>query len=312
MVISVDTQKEMYKYIISGKILRDNYIDSNLKIFITEQIKYLSKKLYLRTELYIGKMQLELDANNKLLRKKNYKCKSNKLIFDILHKIESCNTFETEEIRKQLNNLDSVDYRDVTETGSKDRKRLIKLCKLYMQNKEIELRTKGETSEEYELAKESFLAETALGLYSENELNLGLETYVQKVFAARNKFAQQLKPDIILIGKDKVIVVDVKVYKDVETEHYDKRVYCSNNNRFQVNSYIGKVMKQLCTDKIEVQGIILHIVNKEIWDRCSDMQEADLTIEEDRPITLYMIQDKGLEYIFKEYQKLVERYFEYN
>lgn len=310
MIISVDTQKEMYEYIISGKILRDNYIDSNLKIFITEQIKYLSKKLYLKTELYIGKMQLELDIDNKLIRKKNYKCKSNKLIFDILHQIESCNTFVTEEIKKQISRLDSINYKEVIESGSKDRKRLIRLCKLYIQNKEIELKTKGKSIEEYELAKESFLAETSLGIYSKDELNLGLDAYVQKVFNTGKRFAQQIKPDIILIGKEKALVIDVKVYKDIEAEHYDKRVYCSNSNRFQLNSYIGKVTKQLCKNKVTVQGIILHIVNKEIWDKCSDMQEADLTIEEDRPITLYMIQDKGLEYILNEYQKLVERYFE--
>lgn len=309
MVISIDTQKEMYEYILSGKILRDSYIDSNFQIFITEQIKYLSKKLYLRTELYIGKMQLELDNNNKLRRKKNYKCNSNKLIFDILHQIENCNDFTTEDIKKQLIGIDSVDYKDVIESGSKDRRRLVKLCKLYMQNKEIKLKTEAKSSEEYELEKECFLAETALGVYSLDKLDLGLETYIQKTFSTGKKFAQQLKPDIIFIGKNKALVIDVKVYTNVEIKHYDTRSYISNNNRFQLNTYIGKVKKQLCEEGIEVHGIILHIVNDDIWCKSNDMQCADLTMEDDRPIKLFMIQDKGLPYILSEYDKIIKDYF---
>lgn len=309
MVISIDTQKEMYEYILSGKILRDNYIDSNFQIFITEQIKYLSKKLYLRTELYIGKMQLELDNNNKLKRKKNYKCNSNKLIFDTLHSIENCNDFTTEDIKKQLSGLNSVNYTEVIENGSKDRRRLIKLCKLYLQNKEIKLKTENKSSEEYELEKECFLAETALCVYSVDELDLGLETYVQKTFSTGKKFAQQLKPDIIFIGKNKALVIDVKVYTNVETQHYDKRVYISNNNRFQLNTYIGKVKKQLCREGIEVHGIMLHIINEDIWDKSNDMQCTDLTMEDDRPIKLFMIQDKGLAYILQEYHKIVKDFF---
>lgn len=309
MVISIDTQKEMYEYILSGKILRDSYIDSNFQIFITEQIKYLSKKLYLRTELYIGKMQLELDENNKLRRKKNYKCNSNKLIFDILHQLENCNDFTTEDIKKQLSKLDSVDYRDVIESGSKDRKRLVKLCKLYLQNKEIKLKTEAKSSEEYELEKECFLAETALGMYSTDELDLNIETYVQKSFSSGKKFAQHIKPDIVFIGKDKALVIDIKVYTNVETKHYDTRSYISNNNRFQLNTYIGKVKKQLCKEGTEVYGIILHIINKDVWNRSNDMQGADLTIEDDRPIRLFMIQDKGLPYILSEYDKIVKDYF---
>jgi len=37
-----------------------------------------------------------------------------------------------------------------------------------------------------------------------------------------------------------------------------------------------------------------------------ELQGADITIENDRPMKLWLIEDKGLDYIFREYDRLIE------
>jgi hypothetical protein len=41
-----------------------------------------------------------------------------------------------------------------------------------------------------------------------------------------------------------------------------------------------------------------------------DLQGADITIENDRPMKLWLIEDKGLDYILNEYSKLLESIIE--
>lgn len=61
-VISASTQKEMYEYILSIKHTNISDATSNNQDFLKIIIKELARKLYLRTELYIGKMQIRLDS----------------------------------------------------------------------------------------------------------------------------------------------------------------------------------------------------------------------------------------------------------
>ena len=156
--------------------------------------------------------------------------------------------------------------------------------------------------------KIKYLGHSAFNIISEEGLNILIDPFISNNPSCTVP-VEQLKPDIIFIGKNKALVIDVKVYTNVETKHYDTRSYISNNNRFQLNTYIGKVKKQLCEEGIEVHGIILHIVNDDIWCKSNDMQCADLTMEDDRPIKLFMIQDKGLPYILSEYDKIIKDYF---
>ena len=309
MILSYVTQKEMYNYITSNKTTGVGYIDSNFSLFITNEIKNISKKLFFRSELYIGKIQISVDSDNRLVRIKNYKCKSNILILNTLHSIKNNTDFTNEEIRKQIGNESIDNYDEVIESGSKLRRKLIKLCKLYFEHKEIELRNKSKSMEEYELAKESFLAEASLGLFTQNEVVNVTKVYRQKQFRSEYKHAQVLKPDIIIIDNRLLIVIDTKVYKEIGIKNHGKFEYCSNANRFQINSYIGKCLDKLMGGNAnKIIGIILHIVNEELMEKNHELQGTELTIEKARPIYLYMIQDKGLDYIFKCYNNILKEY----
>lgn len=304
MVISIETQKEMYRYILSDKKTNIRNIDSNIQEFLRLTIKELAKKLYLRAELYIGKAQLQLDENNEIVRKKNYKCESNKLIYDTLHEIKNGTDFANKDIEKQLQEIDIEDYEFIPESGTADRKKLIKSCILYYQHKEIIEVSKGKSTEEYDIVKESWLAEQCLGKYSIHELGLELKAKSQPKYYGGGKYAQVLKPDIQLYDKDNLVVIDVKVYKNIHIYSHGQLKYGSNTNRFQVNSYIGKCLDKYHRDN--VQGIILHIVNSDIMNKYGELQGADITIENDRHMKLWLIEDKGLDYILNEYSRLIQ------
>ena len=183
-------------------------------------------------------------------------------------------------------------------------KKLIKSCILYYQHKEITEVSKGKSTEEYDIIKESWLAEQCLGKYSINDLDYRLKVKSQPKYYGGGKYAQVLKPDIQLYDKDNLLIIDVKVYKNIHTYSHGQIKYGSNANRFQVNSYMGKCSNKYHRDN--VQGVILHIVNSDIMNKYGELQGADITIENDRPMKLWLIEDKGLDYIFNEYNRLIE------
>lgn len=304
MVISIETQKEMYRYILSDKKTNIRNIDSNIQEFLRLTIKELAKKLYLRAELYIGKAQLQLDENNKIVRKKNYKCESNKLIYDTLHEIKNGTDFANRDIEKQLQEVDIEDFEFIPESGTADRKKLVRSCILYYQHKEIIEVSRGKSTEEYDIVKESWLAEQCLGMYSIHELGIKLKAKSQPKYYGGGKYAQVLKPDIQLYDKDNLIVIDVKVYKNIHIYSHGQLKYGSNANRFQVNSYIGKCLDKHHRDN--VQGVILHIVNSDTMNKYGELQGADITIENGRHMKLWLIEDKGLDYILNEYSRLIQ------
>ena len=152
----------------------------------------------------------------------------------------------------------------------------------------------------YDLTKESFLAETSLALYSKTNFE---SVYSQHQYREKDKRVQTIIPDIIFESRNKLIVIDCKVYRRICT---DSNKYISNANRFQVNSYIGRCLQDDYANKdIEVQGIILHIVNAETMEKYKGLNRLNITVEEKRPIKLILIEDKGLDYILQEYDKLI-------
>ena len=301
----------MYNYIASNKKTGIHGVDSNFNYFITEEIKKLSKLLYLRSELYIGQAKIFVDENNKITRSKNFTCISNILIFQVLHDIKNCNDFANEEIRNSLKDKSVDNLDDIVESGSSLRMKLIRLCKLYLQHKDIELISKTKSTDNYELAKESFLAEEALGIYTKEIYDSIAKVYKQKVFKANNPGVQVIRPDIILINNNVLLVIDIKVYNTIGIKNHNKFEYSSNANRFQVNSYIGKCLDELVSDKnkiIRVIGLLVHIVDNELYDKNKDLQGNDITVEKERPMYLYMIQDNGLDAIFEDYRCIIDNY----
>lgn len=304
MIISIPTQKEMYSYILSNKTTGLEIADNKLDDIISMQIKELAKKQYSRSELYIGKIRISKDKKHKLKKDKNYKCKSNQLIYYVLDQFPESATFATDKVRKQLMLECPEDFWGVSECGTKGRKKLLKLCKLYLDNRDIKFSAKHKSTEEYDLAKESFLAEAALGKYSEEVFGEKAKVFIQKVLKKSTPATHGLRSDIIMQFKNMTILIDVKVYSKVGEKYYQKYVYSSNANRYQVNSYIGAFVEKHII-KRRVVGVVLHIVDADLWEKNQELQGADLTIEPDRPIYLYMIQDKGMDYIFNEYSKLI-------
>lgn len=313
-MLSIDTRREMYNYLLSDRIKSIKNVDSNLQVYITEQIKELSKRLFYKTELYIGKSTLKRDNNYRIKRAKNYRARSNKLIYDVLQDLNICYDYIDEKdekiIEEQLSKItydkDNID--DIAETGSNDRKKLIRACKLFLQKKDFEFYAKDKYEEKYCIADDSWLCEQVLGKYSKKHYKSVMQSPFNPIKSIQ-PFASQLKPDIILWNTNSMFVLDVKVYSKIleKNQHGDLK-YVGRDNRFQVNSYIGAVIvsgRKYSTKQYN-QGIILHIVNKELYEESKEAHNTDLTIESNRPMKLWLIEDKGLDYIFDEYNRLIE------
>ena len=314
MVLTAETQYQMYDYILSGKLTDSKQAISNYSNFLVLEIKRLSKRLYHRAELYKGKSIINVGENGEFNSSKNYKCWSNIVIYKTLHDIKNITKYDNNEIRSQLGNYERCELCNICnidsikETGSRDKKRLIRACKLYQQHIDICKNAKDKDNGKYELTRESFLAEESLARFSKDNF---ANVYSQHQYREKEKYAQTIIPDIIIKNPDKLIVIDCKVYKKIHTFSHGQLKYISNGNRFQVNSYIGRCLQDDYDNKnIPVQGIILHIVNKETMEKYKELNGTDLTIESDRPMRLWLIEDKGgengLKYIFEEYKRLIE------
>lgn len=306
MIINSTVQHDMYRYLISDKSINVKIDNRSINDFIFYEIKLLAKKLFKRTELFICKASVERGENDRIVKKKNYKCISNKFIYDILKEIGTVK-FISEEISKELDFCEDIDdFTNIAETGSKDRKKLIRLCKLYMDNKEIIKDIQSDI--EYEIANEAWLAEKVLYKYSADKTGLAyIVDRKNNLMQRRLLHAYAMKADIVLKRDNIIIVVDVKVYQKIGKKDKEHHLYSYNDNRFQLNSYMGKCIERYGEQSI-VYGIILHIVNTEIFDAEAVLQNAELTVEGKRPIEMFMINaDKGLEYIFSEYKHKIER-----
>jgi hypothetical protein len=265
-------------------------------------------------ELYIKRPVFVADTKESELHiGSDYKCKSNKIILDTLIKIDSSSKKSEKSIRslilgdcskqlKVMNDIPSSEIEKIEESGSKNRKKLIRLCKLYQQNKDIDI-TSESTGKNAEIEREYKLAEKCLTKYSKNVLE-GLEVRAQYKFGTRGSFASVIKPDMILIKDGKALVIDYKVYSEIS----QKQTYSWNDNRYQVNGYMDAV---LGLDGVNhVEGVILHIVNEELWKQNEEYQNYDLSLSANtNKLSFHMIQDKGLEYIFNAYEALINNYF---
>lgn len=310
MQISSETQVAMYNYLLSGKISGDNFIDSNSQDFLINSIKLLAKKLNGRAELFIRKANLRMDGDT-LKMGSNYICSSNHLIYYVLNNIGGCSSLlkqlgETEQINKLLHSVFTkipVEFEAVPESSSTSRGKMIRLCKLYMSEKEMEITSKKKSEDKDFIAKESALAEKSLRKYS-SELENGIAVQSNNI-KSRLENALALKSDIILNYGDGAVIIDIKVYSSISTRDDGILFYKYNTNRYQVNSYIGAYLNKNSTIS-KTSGLIIHIVNHELYEKNKELQGADLTIETDRPIRLFLIEDKGLDSIFADYRKIVE------
>ena len=325
MVIRFETQHKMYKYILSNsKIGVEDKPKDLLNGLLKHKIKRVASKLDRQNKLFIKKAEVyreitedKLTGAKKQVLKvhKNYRYKSNYLIFDTLEDIGICNNLVVKHKQKiqkhsKLNDIDSI-----KESGSELRKELIRLCKKYINNIDWVIRSKMKSKEYYELKKEYALAEEAVGKFIKDEYfkdSVNIIVEYQKEFKGQYGHDGKIKPDIFIIDKNnnKIIVIDVKVYDTVGYKPNKKRIYEHNSNRYQINSYMGKIKQEFNRDiDYDIKGILLHVVSDELWEENKGMQGTQLTIEEDRPIMLYMVRDtgtNGLSNIFKEIKDLLD------
>lgn len=318
-VISTDTKREMYVYLLSNgrlQIGRNHNTDSDLKEYLRDQIRQLSNSLHRRLELYLCKSSIKIE-NGRAIIKKKYECKSNKLVYDTLAELEGCNTFtgsdENIELGEYLKKMDPINIEElwnIPENGSLDRKRLILACKLLkdFNHHDKQFGNKARTDEvnSFQMDKDSYLAEKVIAKISEEAFGDIANVRSQERLLTGKDFAQIIKPDTTLRGKDWLIVVDVKVYSKLTVEDGN---YISNANRFQVNSYIGSMLDKYFSDakNTKVLGIILHIVNGDLMDKHSEMHGCDLSLENNRKIKLYLIEDNGLNRILDEYTEIISK-----
>lgn len=324
MIISAETQQEMYIYLAKQSLKNMYDVDSNLSEIINYQIKILAQKLFNRSELFVKKaLWIYDEAEDKIKTTKEAAkdtakddtkdgitdgiiSKSNILIYDALDCIKGCKRFLINTNKVEIKN---IDYSTVIETGSPDRVKLIKLCKKFMQRKDLSTK-KNNTADTYEarIAELGTLADQTIGVYTEEiqkKYPKIKEVFVQKHLKSKHEFMQDLVPDIVIVTANKVYVIDVKVRKNIANENmYHPFAYAENSNRFQLNSYIG-AYKSIYPDK-EIEGILLHFANQELFDKNEMMHGKLASIESDRPIRVYLLEDRGLDNIFKDYRKIIE------
>lgn len=305
MVLSYKTQQEMYDYIsgTSHLSVKDANTETELlKLMIIDLISYLNR----RNELFTCRIRIEEGDNFReqaLYKYKNFKNLSNALIYRVIKQLgikislkeDNC-SLEREKISRQLEGFELDNIDEVPESGSNKRKELIKYCKLYLENLDMD---SGNRGNDIELAKESFLFERAMAKYCKELFKgCGARVLVQKSFKNGSLVADNIKPDIIIIKDRTLIVIDCKVYDKILIKNKKGiEIYGYNSNRFQVNSYLGKCLQEYKVDNCI--GILLHAAKD-----CDEhkYQENDLTIEDDRPIKLMVIKDAGWYNMMEEFK----------
>ena len=311
MVIRFETQHKMYLYILSSsKIGVEDKPKDLLNGLLKHKIKRAASKLDKQNKLFIKKAEVyreltedKLTGAKKQVLKihKNYRYKSNYLIFDTLESTGICNSLVVKHKSKIQKHSKIIDIDDIKESGSDLRKKLISLCKQYNKGIDLIVNSKTKTKEYYELKKEYTLAEEAIGKFIKEEYfkdSVNIVVEYQGKFKGKYEHDGKIKPDIFIIDhtNNKIIVIDVKVYATVGYKSNKKRIYKENSNRFQINSYMGKIKQEINNATgYDIKGILLHIVNDELWEENKSMQGTQLTIEEDRPIILYMVRDTGID-----------------
>lgn len=303
MVLSYKTQQEMYNYISGTSHLSVKNASTEtelLKLMIIELMNCLNR----RNELFTCRIRIEEGdgfREETLYKYKNFKSLSNALIYRVIKQLgikislkeDNC-SLEREKISRQLDGLELDNIDEVPESGSNKRKELIKYCKLYLKNLDMD---SGNRGNDIELAKESFLFERAMAKYCK-ELFKGCKVLSQKSFKSDSLIADNIKPDIIIIKDRTLIVIDCKVYDRILIKNKNGiEIYGYNSNRFQVNSYLGKCLQEYEVDNCI--GILLHVAKD-----CDehDYIENDLTIEDDRPIKLMVIKDAGWYNMMEEFK----------
>ena len=308
MIISAETQQEMYTYLAKQSLKNVCAVDSNLSEIIDYQIKVLAQKLYNRSELFVRKsLFIYKEEEEKIEAEHGLVSASNVLIYNTLEHIKGCKRFL---INTNKVDMHDIDYSTVIESGSPDRIELIRLCKKFMQHKELSAKKTSNTKDEFKvkMAEEGTLTDRTIGMYTmeiQKEYPQMEEIFVQKHLKSEHKLMQDLVPDIVIVTSDKIYVIDVKVRKNIASanEHHPF-AYAENSNRFQINSYMG-AYKFLYPNKA-VEGILLHFANEELYTKNEIMQGKTASIESDRPIHLYLIEDRGLDNIFTDYRKIIE------
>ena len=306
MKLSPQTQLDMYSYIQSDKFSSLKITEGNIKDFLINEIKNIIPALYRKAGLF-EKITYNKSIEGRLNIITNYNCLSNQLICYVLNDTKLYTNLLRRYDIPILANL-TKNIKSIPESGSNARIHLIKLCKMYLQYQQLEITSKEKEDTIGKLEKESTLAELTLHRYSQKELSF---TVPNKIVKKAYGFAQSLKTDIILESPtlNKTLIIDVKVYKKItDKDESNTERYAHNHNRFQLNSYIGAYLENHAN--MEVQGIILHLVSPELWEKTKGLDGANLTIESDRPIHLHIIPDNGLESIFNDYTKIVNNYLQ--
>ena len=335
-VISDETTVEMISY-LSGVKVSNLKSGSNLKDLLKKTINDLARKLYLRNELYLKKADIKYDSVKHILNKKGvFRFKSNAIIYKTLKEIggtvyfddeNSCETsegscdiakseFKDTNNRKVIatiaNSLTESDYDITFRAGSKERLNLLRLCKMYHRQELLSDEKAKNPAEAIKVAweRECDLFEETIRKYTVdkfkgNGIKVSDTNKIVSINSKEKPYALSLETDIIVTSANKLIIIDCKVYKNIKTWSHDKYKYKSNGNRFQVNSYIGSALQKEEYRRNSSAGFLVHLVPNDADKDTMDMHKADLTIENDRPIKLWVIQDKGLKSIFEEYDELL-------
>lgn len=313
-IISKQTQLDMYRYLLSDKGIGYNIVDSDTQEYIIHTIKDISRKLRARCELYIRKSVIRRDENNGYRVKitSKFKFKSNRLIYDVLKQIGEEQNINTEYSKQISQMCELTDIDETAELGATLRKKLVKLCKIYLSLHELE-NMSSEHEDTYLMYKESWLCEQAISKFVQERYPKHSASQVQfRADKIKQPYVSVLKPDLVVWGDNKAVLIDIKVYSKIFTRNpYNKKreQYISNTNRYQVNSYIGKVLEshREYSDR-PIIGVLMHITNDETYNTYSHANGTDLSVENERQMRLSLIHDNGMEGIFQQVQEEIQKF----
>ena len=149
MIISVETQQEMYTYLAKQSLKNMYVVDSSLSEIIDYQIRVLAQKLYNRSELFVRKsLFIYKEEEEKIEAEHELDSLSNALIYNTLENIKGCKRFL---INTNKSDIHDIDYSTVLESGSPDRIKLIQLCKKFMQHKELSAKKTSNAKDQFKV-----------------------------------------------------------------------------------------------------------------------------------------------------------------
>lgn len=152
---------------------------------------------------------------------------------------------------------------------NKEEHDLVRLCKIYNNCFGLKQRSeKNNTNRDNRIVQDKDLFEMVM----QKALNNKVEN---KTIMGRKGVGLALIADAVVDDSNTGIhyIIDTKFYSNILDNSYNKAVYKSQNNRFQMCSYIEAYSSEKNIPKSNIQGLIVHAVDAEHYEKWKILEE---------------------------------------